>query len=158
MTDRPPITAMALFFDDVRFEVTGKVILIGQYVGDLILPDGAAPVDRLAVLVHVRGPRDYMPVRLGVRIEVPGTPPVVRQFPSPAASDFSDTPLSPFSASTMQAVIQLRFPPLRAGDLVDVWVQSDGNEFPAGRLRISNHPADLSPASGVPSHAEAAAT
>lgn len=136
----PSITATALFFDDIRVEVTGKMILIGQYVGDMILGGGAPPVDRLAVLLNARWPRDYVPASLRVRIEIPGSPNIEYPLPLPAPMDFSNIPVSPFSGVVTGFAIFLRFAPLRVGDMIDVWILADGTEFPAGRLRVSAQP------------------
>src|SRR5882757_9191217 len=112
MTDQPPITAIALFFDDIRWEVTGKTILIGQYVGDLVLPSAAVPPpDRLAVLLHMRWPRDYRPAAIAVRIDIPGSPPISRQLSLPASPDYAGRPLSPFAGTIMQGVVQVHFLP-----------------------------------------------
>ncbi len=141
MTDKPlPIMALAQFFDDIRVEMTGKTILIGQYVGDMILASEAPPVDRLAVLLSAKWPRDYVPQTVGVKIDVTAQPSLIQPFAVPEPSDLSDKPPTPFAGITMQAMIQLRFPPVRAGDIVDVWLQVDGQDIPAGRLKIVDQP------------------
>lgn len=137
-SDKPPIIAFAQFFDDIRLEVTGKFILIGQYVGTMLIIPGTQLVDRLAVLLTVRWPRDHMPSSLGVNVDIPGQPPIVQALPTPSTPDFADKPLSPFAGIATQAILQLRFPPLRSGDIIDVWFEADGHKFPAGRLYVSD--------------------
>jgi len=136
MSDLPSITAIALFFDDIRFESNNKLILIGQYASDMIVSPGSLPVDRLSILLHVRWPLDFTPKTVIVRVSVPGQPPMVQPLPT---SDpiIITRPKSEFSSVIMQGIVQLRFPPLRAGDTIDVWVQLDGHDIPAGRLHIS---------------------
>jgi hypothetical protein len=136
--DVPPVVAYAQFFDDIRVEITGKPILIGQYVGTLISMPGAPSVDRLAILLAARWPRDYMPSKIGVKVDVPGQPTITQAMAPPPAPDFSSKPISPFSGITTQAIIQLRFPPLRAGDIIDVWFEADDHPFPAGRLYVTD--------------------
>ena len=135
-TEKPPIIALAQFFDDIRMEVTGKAILIGQYAGYMVLSPGSMPVDRVAVLLTVRWPRDYTPREMGMKIDVPGQPPLVHPLPALSPPDFTNKPPSPFSGVMMQAVLHLRFAPLRIGDTIDVWFQADGHDFPAGRLSL----------------------
>jgi hypothetical protein len=146
MIDSPPVTAMALFFDDIRLEVTGKTILIGQYVGDLLLPAGAPPTDRLAILLNLRWPREYMPRALGVRVDIPGSPSIHQDLPAPAQPNFANKPSSPFAGVIMQGIVQLRFLPLRVGDLIDVWLKVDDTEIPAGRLRVADYAAAIAAA------------
>jgi hypothetical protein len=132
--------ALAQFFDDIRVEITGKTILIGQYVGDMILASGALPVDRLAVLLSAKWPRDYLPQTIGVKIDVTAQASIIQSFAVPEPSGLSDKPPTPFAGVTMQAMFQLRFPPVRVGDFVDVWLQVDGRDIPAGRLKIVDQP------------------
>jgi len=154
--DQPPVVALAQFFDDVRIEVTGKSILIGQYSGDLFLhPSSPFSVDRLTVLLTAGWPRDYLPKACGVRIDIPAQQPVKQQFPLPKEPDFTGKPLSPFAGVTIQGIIMLRFAPLRIGDAIDVWFLADDCEIPAGRLRISDASAvsamaAAAPATGAP--------
>jgi hypothetical protein len=139
-SEKSPVIAWAQFFDDIRAEATGKLILIGQYPIDMILLPNSLPVDRLAVLLTARWPREYELKTLGVRIEIPGQPPIIQSLPAPMKSDFAGPPVSPFSGLITQAVLQLRFAPLRIGDVIDVWLLTDGDEVPAGRLRIVEGP------------------
>jgi hypothetical protein len=135
-SDRVPVRALALFFDDIRLEIGGKLTLIGQYAGDLWLNPASQPTDRLAVLLHLTWPREYEPRNCAFRIEVTGQPPIAQDFPTPRKPDFSNKPLSPFSGILVQLAVHLRFPPLRTGDIIDVWCKVDDHELPAGRLRI----------------------
>jgi hypothetical protein len=137
-SEKSPVTAWAQFFDDIRMEASGKPILIGQYVTDMVIPLGSMPVDRLAVLIAAKWPREYWPTTLMVRINMPGQPPIEAALPVPEKIDVSDKPLSPFSGYITQVAIQLRFAPLRAGDILDVWLRADEHDIPAGRLRITD--------------------
>ena len=40
----------------------------------------------------------------------------------------------------MNSFLQLRFPPLRVDDTIDVWVKVDDQEIPAGRIYIERAP------------------
>ncbi len=55
-------------------------------------------------------------------------------------------PLTPFAGHNFQAALQIRFAPLQAGDMVEVWMNFDGHDLPAGQLRIIDDIAAL----GVP--------
>lgn len=39
-----------------------------------------------------------------------------------------------------QVIAQLQFPPLRVGDIIEAWVEMDGEDLPAGRLRLVEAP------------------
>jgi hypothetical protein len=136
MTAAPPVTALAQFFDDIRVENNGKGILIGQYISEMGLPPGVMPVDRLAIVLTLRWPHDCTPQSIGARIELPGQPAVTPQFPLPPPADPTDQPVSAFACPMIQAAFHLRFLPLRAGDVIDVWAVVDGHDIPAGRLRV----------------------
>ena len=132
----PPVTAIALFFDDIRKEVGNKLTCVGQYVVDLGLPAGIA-VDRLAILLHLRWPLDYKPESLSVRVDLPtqGDGPY-QPLPIDLALPVVEDPHSPFSQTVLQGVLLLRLPPLRGGDAIAVWVRVDKHDFPAGRLFV----------------------
>ena len=67
-----PVRALAQFFDDIRMEFTGKLILIGQSMDDLLLQkDSPLPFDRLAILVTMRWPRDYSPSSFKLKSKLP---------------------------------------------------------------------------------------
>jgi hypothetical protein len=132
-----PVRALAQFFDDIRVEATGKLILIGQYYGDMLLPPNlVVPIDRLAALVTMRWPRDHKPNDLSLRIEITGQPTIAQDLAGVPEIDLSDKPVSPFSSITAQGMVHIRFLPLRIGDNIDVWVSADGVDVPAGRLHV----------------------
>jgi hypothetical protein len=138
MTDKNiPVIGFAQFFDDIRREDNGKLIAIGMYTGDMVLPPGAPPADRLAILITVKWPLTYTPSSLNVRVEVPGQPPITMAdaFEAPRSAPL-EAPPSSFAGATLQTVIQSRFPPLRIGDKIDVWLLVDEHEIPAGRLQV----------------------
>ncbi len=135
MVDRPPVTALAFFFDDIRTEVGNKLTLIGQYGPQMFITDPNFPVDRLAVLLHIRWPSGHHLSNAAVRMDLPGQP--SQQYQNvPMEIPKSEPSASPFSCNIMQVVVQIRFPGLRVGDNIDVWLRIDGHEFPAGRLNI----------------------
>lgn len=144
------LRVLALFFDDVRFEIGAKFTLVGQYQADLYIPPNAPPFDRLAVLLIARWPLDWFPTSIAARLVLPRQDPVVEQFPVGSPTETSE-PLTPFAGHYFQAVLHMRFAPLRVGDAIEVWMTLDGHDLPAGRLRIIDAPGALpSNAVGVP--------
>lgn len=129
------LQALALFFDDVRLEFGNKFTLIGQYLGDVYLPPGALPLDRLAILLIARWPLDWFPASVSVRVVLPRQDPVIQEFPvrPPSAAL---PPQTAFSGHYFQTAMNLRFAPLQTGDTIEVWMSFDGDDFPAGRLRF----------------------
>ncbi len=138
------VTALAFFFDDIRLEIGNKLSLIGQYTLEMSFAEIALPVDRISVLLHVRWPRSHDIGKCLARVDIPGQPKAdYQELPFQAAFDL-DSDKSAFSVNIMQAILNLRFPPLRSGDAIDVWFMADDREYAAGRLRIKGPQAVVS--------------
>jgi hypothetical protein len=132
-----PVRALAQFFDDIRVEITGKLILIGQYQNQLVLhPENPVPLDRLSVLITMRWPRGYHPKKVSLKAFLSGQPPIVQDLPPIQEAEFGDKPISPFSGVTAQMLLNCWFLPLRGGDFFDVWAIVDDVDIPAGRLEV----------------------
>ena len=139
MTSSHQVFALAQFFDDARLEITGKTILIGQYIGSMVIPPGAPTVDRLVIVMSARWNRDFQPKAVGIVVAIPGQPMLIQPFPfeeNPPAT----IPASEFSSVLLQGLLQIRLSPLRVGDTIDVWLDVDGEKVPAGRLRVVDQP------------------
>ena len=140
MNQKDQATALAIFCDDIRVEVTGKLFCIGVYTTNVhIRPEDI--FDRVAVLITIKWPRALIPNFVGVKTQVtaqPEMPYQALQFQSLNMS--TDKPISPFSGFKMKTFLQLRFPPLRVDDTIDVWVKVDDQEIPAGRIYIEKAP------------------
>lgn len=138
MTDSLSVQASVLFCDDIRVESTGKLFCVGVYTARLGLFENA-PVDRLGVLVSIRWPRDYRPDALAIKLLLPGMREGEWQ-PLDMPSSYPELPPgqlpSPFAGMVINAVINVRFPAARIGDVVDLWLRADGRELPVGRLDI----------------------
>ncbi len=136
MPDVSPITALAFFFDDIRLEMGNKISLMGQYINDLVLADTPLPTDRLSVLLHARWPASYNISKCFAKIIVPGQPKSEYQELPMESQQYTGDDDTTSSTKILQAVLNLRFTPLRAGDIIEVWFRADDQEFAAGRLRI----------------------
>lgn len=134
MTEVAPIVVTAMFLDDIRMEVGSKLSLMGMYTSTMALPEGAL-VDRISIFLYLRWHPDHItPKHCVVRIQVTGQPETRQEFP---IVEMELPPgRTPFTAQFLNTAVQMRFPPLRVGDSVDVWADIDGDEYPAGRLRI----------------------
>jgi len=134
MAEQSSVIAIALFFDDARLEVGGKITLVGQYIADLVLNE-QNPIDRISIAFYLRVPKGFPLSSIKARISVPGQAPMeqdiaIGQLPS------TPRPESAFSSRLTTFLAALRFPPLRAGDVIDAWLIVNGEEFPAGRLYV----------------------
>lgn len=151
----PPVCVVALFFDDIRIEAGGKAIFIGQYIGAMGLPDGFLFADRISVLVHAKWPSNFQPTDMRLRVDIPGQPSQTQ--PIDISRNLQESVGSSVQSNhIVQAIINMRFPPLRIGDAIDVWLVVDDHVLPAGRLNIIKdqrvHPGDGEPAAiGYPS-------
>ena len=131
----PSLTAIAFFFaDEVRLEVGNKFSFMGMHSNDIALLEPSAPFDRIAILLHMRWPPGFEVSSFRFRIEIPRQEPISHQIePTPIESDRP-------AATQLNAILNLRFPPLQPGDDVNVWAIVDGQEVPAGRLLIRASP------------------
>ncbi len=132
-SDRLPIMATTHFCDDLRIEATGKLLLVGCYPGSLILLNSAAPIDRLWVVTKILWPRGFDVTDMRMRIDVPAQEP-------------GFVPVAPVSSDTASAMLtatcawQLRFPPLRPGDVIRVRVECGGGTVNCGELAAAAAP------------------
>jgi hypothetical protein len=122
-----PILATSMFCDDVRIEANGKLILIGCYPGNMMVLNTAQPVDHIWVFTKIIWPREFDPTGMRLRIDMPAQEPGfvdVQQSPQASAE------ISPGST----CVWQLRFLPLRPGDVIRIGVELGGHILPCGEL------------------------
>jgi len=122
-----PILATSMFCDDVRVEATGKLILVGCYPGNIMVVNPTQPVDRIWIFTKILWPRDFDVTGMRLRIDMPAQEPAfvtVQNSPPP----------SPEVSPAATCVWQLRFLPLRAGDLIRIGVELAGRIVPCGEL------------------------
>ena len=122
-----PLLAVSTFCDDVRLEATGKFSMIGCYPGNIIRTSPAQPVDRLWVFTRLMWGRDFDPAGLRMRVDLPAQEPgymAVQLNPHPVDL------LAPYAI----CVWQLRFHPLRIGDLLRISVEQGSARLPCGEL------------------------
>jgi len=122
-----PIQATSMFCDDVRMETCGKIMLIGCYPGNILVLNPAQPIDRLWILTKIFWPRDFDVTGMRLRIDLPAQ--------EPGFVNVQNAP-PPTDAITPSAtcVWQLRFLPLRPGDLIRVSVDLGGRMLQCGEL------------------------
>jgi hypothetical protein len=127
-----------LFCDDIRLEASGKITLVGHYLSELCLLTPNATIDRCALYLHATWRWDQQPGRVVLRVELPGQESSL--FPVQLAARPASPPRQPPEAFPevfmVQSVLQLRFPPLRAGDTIRVFLRGDDGEQLAGRLLV----------------------
>jgi hypothetical protein len=131
--DRLPIMAVSQFCDDVRMETTGKLFLIGCYPANIIALNPAHSTDRLWVVTKILWPRDFDATGMRICIDVPAQQPGFVAVETDASTN-SSTMLSATSAW------QVRFPPLRPGDVIRVHVECGGGRVNCGELTAAALP------------------
>jgi hypothetical protein len=152
----PDAFGATIFCDDVRFEMDGKVSLIGTYGGDMIVRDGFPLVlPKFAAAVLFVQKKEVFSTNLELRIFLPGDaedkPSVVTELIRPGV-----TPSAPEADSNFIIVrtnmIFTPFPLDGPGN-IKVRVARDGVLYGAGSLRIIAAPqteAESSNASTAP--------
>ena len=122
-----PILATSVFCDDVRLEATGKVTLVGCYPGNVVVSEAAHPVDRLWVFTKLTWGNDFDPAGLRMRADFPAQETgLMNVQPNPVERDGM--------AGNAICVWQLRFYPLRPGDVLRVAVERGGSVLPCGEI------------------------
>ena len=61
--------------DDLRLEVSGKIIIVGMYPSNIVMPTAELVVPQLQFFFTVDFPRDAVPQRLSYEVELPGEQP-----------------------------------------------------------------------------------
>ena len=122
-----PLLASSMFCDDVRLEATGKLSMIGCYPGNVILAAPEQPVSHLWVLTKLMWHNGFDPVGLRMRVDLPAQAPgymAVRVDPS----------VNEALANSALCVWQLRFLPLRVGDILRISVEQGTARLHCGEL------------------------
>ncbi|MGI4796778.1 MAG: hypothetical protein ACRYG8_22540 [Janthinobacterium lividum] len=122
-----PLLATSMFCDDVRLEATGKLSMIGCYPGNVILASPEQPVSHLWVLTKLLWHRGFDPAGLRVRVDLPA------QAPGYMAVKV-DPHVNDALANTALCVWQLRFHPLRIGDVLRISVEQGAAQLHCGEL------------------------
>ncbi len=153
-----PFTAVVLFCDDVRLEATGKLTLVGHYVGESCHLPAHATMDRCAIYLHATWPWRIEPKAVSLRVDLPGREPTVHPVRIAARGERATTEAPP-DAFLLQSYLHLRFSPLQDGDTLRVFLRVDGSERPAGQLTVRRAapPAATPTTRGAPVAAVAAA-
>jgi hypothetical protein len=136
MKDELPVTAIAFFFDDARVEVGNKFSFMGMYGSDVVLTEPGVPFDRLAVFLHMRWPLGLEVGAFKFRIEIPRQEPISHEIEPASTEPYRSSIITPFAGMQLNAILNLRFPPLQPGDDIKVWAIVDDNDLPAGRLVV----------------------
>jgi hypothetical protein len=113
-----------LFCDDIRIEITGKLMVWGMYTGDILIPSDGFVVPRLQLLFGVDGPLDSKPTALEIEVTLPGSEPRLER---PAIATLPPAPEGRTRWAMRHAVLFLG-QPLSPGKIKAV-VRIDGNEY-----------------------------
>ena len=122
-----PLLATSMFCDDVRLEATGKFSMIGCYPGNVILASPEQPVGQLWVFTKLRWHNGFDPAGLRMRIDLPAREPGYMAVQT--SPDLEDT----LSKGAL-CIWNLRFHPLRAGDLLRISVEQGAASLACGEL------------------------
>ena len=144
---KSPRYVFAAFCDDIRFEVGGKITLVGMYGADMYLPEFPYFIPKLGVSTIINSPIGQVPKSLSIKIEKGDE--VLMEFElgtaeqikaaisqSPSRSDMHDLPTrSTYFSHIITPPITIAQPcTLRAIAVVD------GEAYMAGKLHIGKMP------------------
>jgi len=141
-----PTSAVALFFDEVRFEQANKTSWMGNYTGGLTLLDPVnAPVDRIGIVVLIHWAFGAEPDRFRILVQTPFGE-IEQHAEVNRALDLLPENLSPFAGIRALMPMNLRLQPLVPNMMIDVWLVVDAKEdaeeerYPLGRLVVAEAP------------------
>ncbi|WP_145671801.1 DUF6941 family protein [Azospirillum brasilense] len=132
-----PRYAHTIFCDDVRYETSGKAIIIGVYSSDMFV-SGDVPITlpRLLILCEVVSPIEDPVKRLKIRAF---GPPLGQEEPEAEIPDIP-LPIAPdgreFVASVVRVAIDLAPFTVHAEGFIEVTVETERETMRAGRLYI----------------------
>jgi hypothetical protein len=138
--------------DDVRYELGGKVSLVGIYGGDMIFsaPEMPEQLARVGLSLMLRWPRggELFPVEVRIWQPMDGDEPSMRATLDPSTVPaVRDRPLDPDTAPAIFANFVLEAVPVRPGGAFVAKVAAGDHELTIGRLRVIHRPP---PAAGQP--------
>jgi hypothetical protein len=120
--------------DDIRFEVGGKITLVGVYLGDVSIIPGPYPVKQLVFLVNIEGTLEDLPRELAIEVAVPSLEPRRKTLTLPTF----DSPAGRTTWFT-RGVVAFENELLQAGRVV-AKVIADGVEYEVGSPWIVEAP------------------
>jgi len=134
--------AHCVFCDDIRAEVGGKLSLMGIYQGDLLVPVQPTVLPKLCMVVTAVTTADQPFEKVTARIASKERVFLEQTLPEEAIAELQATlkasadPEDPYSK--MAIVINLAIAPfvVDSAFTLKATVIADGEELPAGRLRV----------------------
>lgn len=147
-----PLASSAIFCDEIRREDNGKLILLGVYLDDLLVPKFPALLPGLSIAVVLSGPSEERPKSIGVRVyrdeelllEIPASNEKNTVFvPKPPGA----LPPVPGVGQIFKARVFLRTPPLLLEKpcVLRVRVDTGKNVLRTGALQVLLAPSLESP-------------
>ena len=122
-----PLLASSTFCDDVRLEASGKFSMIGCYPGNIIAMNPAQPVSQLWVFTRLMWGNGFNADGFRLRVDLPAQDPgyFVPQGQSEANG---------LLVCNALYVWQLKFHPLRIGDVLRISVEQGPSRLACGEL------------------------
>ena len=118
------MNASVIVCDDIRIEITGKLVLVGVYPGNLSIPQDNMQIPQLQFFFSADFPLDDVPKRLSFEVTLPG------QETQKSEMDLAAPIAEPHHTRwQIRHVLGIAGPVLKTGK-VDIRVVADGNECP----------------------------
>lgn len=107
-----------LIADDIRAEASGKLIMVGVYTNDIMLPSEPFVVPQLYVLFAIEGDHPEHPESLTLRVTLPGEKEITQHVPlSWPKPGMVSSPEDVRQRWTLQVPFSLGFSTLRPGGI-----------------------------------------
>lgn len=132
--------AFCTFCDDIRQEASGKLLLVGTYLGEMAFPSIPAVLPRLHIIVDIVEDKSDMAQSCTIRVTPPGGDPIEinspRIFDDVEVRALRDDP----DIENLQEKIFLTLPDLefRQEGRLKVDVVIDGTVLRAGSLKVKS--------------------
>jgi hypothetical protein len=128
------MSLVSMFFDDVKVDAYGKLILGGLYLGETCIVLGHHQFDRLWILTYARWYGGFKPRSLAVRVDVPTWQPLLFAIPNPRDARMIRGESESYALT--EALVNIQLGAVHAGDCIRTWLRVDGVDHPSGKLMI----------------------
>lgn len=135
---RQPHVGTCIFCDDIRYEIGGKLSLMGLYAADMILAQPAPlMLPKFACVVLIITDIDDLPKQIAIKVTVPTDKPEGVEIANlNIAPELSEQNREGAVKSVFRAILPMVGIPLTHEGYIEVWADTGREQFRCGRLRV----------------------
>ncbi len=141
--------ATVLFCDDVRQEVSGKLLLVGVYQADMVISELPAVLPQLNAVITLMEPKDSPSRSVGVIIDIPGGLEfkATMQGAQPSQEEQLLLDTGEVTHYPTRGLLHLGNVQIGSEGRIVVYIETPTRRIRAGSLRVVKEPPAMVPAS-----------